>query len=320
MNNGQSAGKLLSATAYEEPSTTIPWEGSTILKRLEKAHIKFYNLCEKLPSSKGIYFIYCNNNDKMYIGSCVNFHARIIRHRYHLKHNIHHSKKLQNSFNKHGVNSFKIGILELVENDLKIAEEKWIKIFDSFNNGFNCTDNCIVYKKYKLTSEQIEKRSEKSRKKIVCLNLKGEYICTYTSVTDAAKAIKDQTTNISSCCKGKLHYIKNCIFVYQKDYDKNKDYSYKGKTYIFSDEHKLNISKALQNKVIIKSKKQIEDLIKRSSKKVIQENIITKQVQKYNSLKECCQQNKLYVKTLKKHIMLKTPLEGFLYKFNEDIV
>ena len=58
LKNGQSASKLLkSFLDNEEGSTTISWEESTVLNKLEKAHIKLFNLKELTTKSSGIYFI-----------------------------------------------------------------------------------------------------------------------------------------------------------------------------------------------------------------------------------------------------------------------
>jgi hypothetical protein len=89
-----------------------------------------------------------------------------------------------------------------------------------------------------------------------------------------------------------------------------------GKT--LSKEHKEKISQS--NKCKKQTEKQIKALISRSSKPVNKFDDMGKFITTFSSLKECSLQNQLYIKTLKKHIVSKTPLGGFLYKFNEDIV
>lgn len=317
-NNGQSAAKSLNTNVHEKRSTTIPQEGSTLFNKVEKAQFKFYSLTEKLPQNKGIYGIYCINNDTIYIGSANNFHARKIRHINYLKHNKHHSKKLQNAWNKYGIDNFLFVIVEEVVEDLLIAEEKWINIFNSYKNGFNCTDICYNYKRFNLTSKQKQKRVEKSSKSVVCLDLEGNYLCKYKSLSQAAKMINDQTTNISSCCRGKLNFVKDFIFVYANDYNPYKDYAYKPKKRVFTAIHKKRIAQSLKG--LSKNENQRNSCILRSSKKVNKYNINREFISTYNSMKQCCIDNKLYIKTLRQHILLKTPLDGFLYEFNQDIV
>lgn len=316
--NGQSAAKPLSTTVYEEGSTTIPRKGSTLFDRVEKTHFKFYSLTEKLPQNRGIYGIYCISNDTIYIGSANNFHARAIRHTSYLKRNAHHSQRLQRAWLKYGIENFLFVVIEELSGDMRLAEEKWINVFDSYKNGFNCTPNCTSYKPFKLTSEQIQKRIEKSSKPVICLDLEGNYLCEYSSISKAAKSISDQSTNISSCCKRKLHYVKDFIFVYKDEYDSNKDYSYKPEKKTFSEIHKQRISQALKG--IPKNENQLSVLRLRSSKPVNKYTTQGSLIKEYSSMKLCCIDNKLYIKTLKQHAINQTPLGGFLYRFNENIV
>jgi hypothetical protein len=316
-SHGQSAAKSLSSHEYEKGSTTISRKEST-LEKVEKAHIRFYSLTEKLPIVSGIYGIYCLVNDKMYIGSAINIHARFIKHKYYLKSRKHHSLKLQRAYDKYGIENFKIAVLEVCHSEELLDREfDWISKLDSYKNGFNCTDVCKKPKNFKLSELQIAKRTQQSSKPVICLDLEGVYLNEYSSISKAAEAIKDQSTNISSCCKGKLNYVKDYIFVYKSEYDPKKDYAYKPQKRVFSKEHKDKIGKALKGRK--QSEQNIINLIKRSSKSVIQCDENGNEF-KYYSLKECCLTNQLYVKTLKKHIVSKTPLGGFLYRFDEDIV
>ena len=315
-NNGQSAAKSL---LNEKGSTTISRKESTLFNKVEKAHIKCYSITDKVLNESGIYGIYCKTNNKIYVGSAISFSARLTRHLYHLKHNTHHSIKLQRAFNKHGINDFEFLILEFTDTfNLLEKEFYWINYLDSYTNGFNCTDVCKKPKSFKLKSEQIQKRIEKSSKKVICLDLEGNFLRKYSSLSEAAKAINDQTTNISSCCKGKLNYVKDFIFVYESEYNTNKDYKYNPKPKVFSESHRKNISNAVSGKP--KSKNQIDLLRKRSSKSVVKLDLEGNVVKIYSSMKECCYDNQLYIKTLKNSISSKTSLGGFIYTFNEDIV
>lgn len=316
-SNGQSAAKLLKVN-NGEGSTTIPRKGSTTQVELEKEGIKFRSITSKQPTEKGIYMIHCIKNNKSYIGSCNNLHARIIRHTSYLKRGKHHSQKLQRAYDKYGPEKFIVGMILNSDDNLKKLEEEQIKIFNSFHDGFNSTDICITYSPFTLTKEQVEKRIQHSKIPVVCLNLDGSFAKKYSSVADASRDIKDQSTNISACCKNKLRYVKDFIFVYEKEYDPCKDYSLKERSYVFTDEHKKKIG--LKNKGKIKTVSQIKSLVERSSKKVNKYSLNGDVIKKYNSLKECCLDNKLYVKTLLTNIKNNNPLGGFLYKFNENIV
>lgn len=324
-NNRQSAAKTLNnviISLQEQSSTTIPRKGSTSQK-MEKVCIKQFNINDKILHNSGIYALYSKSADKVYIGSTINFNNRIKRHKSYLKRNNHHSSKLQRVYNKYGKEDLVVFILEICnKKELAETETKWIDFFNSFQNGFNCTDKCYLKPSFNLTSEQIEKSisSKKSRKPVICMNLNGEYICRYNSVKEASLAVNVQTTNISSCCKGKLNFVKGFIFKYEEDYNPEINYTYVKGLKVFSEEHKQNISKSLRNNPKPKSKKQIELLKKRSSKPIFKRKVFTDEVTKYDSIKECCEKDSLYSKTLKKHIVSKTPLGGFLYWFDKDIV
>lgn len=313
---GQSAAKHLSKeqSLYDEGSTTIPRKGSTILIELEKAHTKLYNLDDFKDQNTGIYIIYSELKDKCYIGSAFNIKNRLIRHLNYLKRNAHHSLKLQRAFNKYGKNYFKIGVLQYcTKNELSDLEKIWIDKLNSYKDGYNSTDVCRDYKNFNLTTEQIQKRISKSQKKVIALDFEGCIFKKFNSVSEAANFFKTSSSNISRCCKGSLNYMKDHLFVYEKDYDPTKDYTYKPEKRIFTKEHCEKISSKLKGRP--KTKVQIECVIKRCSKPIKRINLNTKDETLYSSMKDCCFENKLYIKTLNKAIMLKTPLGEFLYEF-----
>ncbi len=68
----------------------------------------------KFTNESGIYVIKNVKNGKSYIGSAVNLRKRINLHKSELNRNIHHSIKLQNSWNKHGRQYFIYDLVELV--------------------------------------------------------------------------------------------------------------------------------------------------------------------------------------------------------------
>lgn len=210
-----------------------------------------FNDLNKVEKIKCVYGIYNKISKKWYIGSTIDLHDRIRRHRYYLLHNKHHSQKLQNSFNKHKIDSFEIVILELCQNlEIKVLAERekhYITIFDSYNNGYNSTDIVYDYKKFNLSQEAINKVRKVHNKAIICLTKDGNFVKEYESVTDAANELGDQTTNISQACKDNHRSVKGFIFVYKNVYDPNKKYILE-KTYM-TEEHKQKIiEKARHNK------------------------------------------------------------------------
>lgn len=91
----------------------------------------------------GIYKIYCNVEDKYYIGQSVNVEARLKQHFKELKSNKHINKSLQSDFNKYGEHEFIFEPIEYVkEQYLNVMEGHFIEYYDSLNNGYNIKDMC----------------------------------------------------------------------------------------------------------------------------------------------------------------------------------
>lgn len=196
--NGQSAAKALKEI-IEQSSTTIPWKGSTTLKKLEKVDIKYYSFNDKLPNISCVYAILNIENLKLYIGSCKNLHKRKVRHYTYLKRNAHHSNKLQRSFNNDR-NKFVVIILEECENVLE-KEQFYLDLFESYSKGYNSTPNVIYRKPFKQSEEAKNKAIKAKQIKIVCLDLNGNFVREFEGVSVTAKYFNTQSTNISKCCK-----------------------------------------------------------------------------------------------------------------------
>jgi len=91
--------------------------------------------------ASGIYQIVNTENGKCYVGSSKSIRDRWWEHKKFLKENKHASKRLQNSWNKYGEETFSFVILEIVENfnELLIREQYWIDYYQSYleGKGFN---------------------------------------------------------------------------------------------------------------------------------------------------------------------------------------
>jgi len=87
----------------------------------------------------GVYFIKNLTNGKMYVGSSIDIDRRWKRHKVDLLAGRHHSKPLQNAFNKYGLNCFGYFLAESATCTKKMAEleAKWIQMLDSVKNGYN---------------------------------------------------------------------------------------------------------------------------------------------------------------------------------------
>ena len=86
----------------------------------------------------GIYAIRNKVNGKIYVGSAANFKRQFYLHKHHLRKGNHHSKKLQNSWNKYGEDAFEFGIIEICNtNNLIEREQFWLDCFDVVTEGYN---------------------------------------------------------------------------------------------------------------------------------------------------------------------------------------
>lgn len=107
-------------------------------------------------TKSGVYFI-CNLiTNQIYIGSAVDFNHRKHYHFGFLKRNKHINKKLQNSFNKYGIDEFEFQILEFCAKDKRIEREQYY--LDTLKPEFNI-------RKIAGSNEGL-KQSESAKKKL----------------------------------------------------------------------------------------------------------------------------------------------------------
>jgi len=86
-----------------------------------------------------IYVILCNITKKVYVGATINPKRRWNTHKRTLRKNKHHSKKLQNAWNKYGENSFSFNkVEEFIDEDILVnKEQSWIDNLNSYYQGYN---------------------------------------------------------------------------------------------------------------------------------------------------------------------------------------
>jgi group I intron endonuclease len=89
--------------------------------------------------NSGIYIIYFDNTDRVYIGKSSNIEDRWSRHLNELKNDKHHSYKLQEYYNLGNKPLFSILVYANLD-DLTKLEVFYISEFNAFIDGFNCTN------------------------------------------------------------------------------------------------------------------------------------------------------------------------------------
>ncbi len=96
----------------------------------------------------GIYCIINTITSKRYIGSSRRINKRLLEHKNKLVRGIHHSQKLQNSFNKHGIDAFQFDFLllfnTLIDDALlKRLEQEYIINYNACHNGYVMSENTL---------------------------------------------------------------------------------------------------------------------------------------------------------------------------------
>lgn len=152
-----------------------------------------------------IYKITNNCNQKVYIGQT----KRPPEERwYEHIHNNTINSLIHDSIKKYGVESHSFEVLEQCDDDLLNQQEKyWIAYYNSFYNGYNLTEGGTL-----------RSTSYRSRP-VVQFNLKGDYICTYQSIADAARSLGNinLTSAITNCCLQKTTTVHRYLWKYQDD-------------------------------------------------------------------------------------------------------
>lgn len=128
----------------------------------------------------GIYKIANKSNGKIYIGSSFDLEQRKARHFRDLERGRHHSRHLQNAYNKYGADSFDFVIIEKVEKHKTLeVEQKYLDELKPYDDevGYNISEkatNCVMsgekHWAYGLPSEEHHwfgrKHTEETKKKI----------------------------------------------------------------------------------------------------------------------------------------------------------
>lgn len=110
-------------------------------------------------AESGIYEIVNQVNGKRYVGSAISFKRRWMYHRRDLRAGRHHSKYLQDSWNRHGEDSFRFSIIEPVDEFSMLIEREQFYI-DTLKPEYNCRPTAGSNLGHKWTDEQRSRRSD----------------------------------------------------------------------------------------------------------------------------------------------------------------
>jgi len=114
----------------------------------------------------GVYKITNLVNGKIYVGSSVNIYNRKHTHSTKLSKNVHHSRHLQNSYNKYGKDSFLFEVLEYCDKlNITKREQYYIDVLKPEYNKRKQAQNNIGLKRSKEVVEKISKILKEKYKK-----------------------------------------------------------------------------------------------------------------------------------------------------------
>lgn len=172
--------------------------------------------------NSGVYLIKNKINEKIYIGSTIDFKERWNKHITGKG-----NKHLFNSFEKYGLDNFDFVILEYVDSTNKREslfekEQKWMDFYDIKNNK-------TYNKRFIAIPNKTEKRDESFREKMSKIRLElsigskpvnqysldGVLIKKWRSSAEIERSLNFRARNISGACKGEQHTAFGFIWKFE---------------------------------------------------------------------------------------------------------
>ena len=163
----------------------------------------------------GIYSISFIDKDKIYIGSSNDICRRGAEHLNFLKQNKHCNNKLQNAFNKYGIENFKFEILDTIEytthKELIKLEQEYLDIFVKASTDLSF----FKQKSYNISTITNGSKgfNNKNNKKVSVFNLNMEFIEELPSVRETERKYNVNGA-VHKICKGIRQQAKGFIFRY----------------------------------------------------------------------------------------------------------
>lgn len=206
-----------------------------------------------MGNNTGIYKIVNIKNGKVYVGSAVDIKRRWLEHKILLIKGIHHSKYLQNSFNKEGIENFLFEVVEECPKDSLIEREQyWIDLFNSHNDGYNSNPKAGNSLGRKHSEETKQKMSNSRRGKKLSEEHKKK-------LGEKSKGNKNNLGKKQSKETIEKRVIKTIGRKNSEETKQKMSEAQKGKSK--SEEHKRKISESLKNKKINQNILPLEDVV-----------------------------------------------------------
>jgi hypothetical protein len=201
-----------------------------------------------------IYKIQNKINKKVYIGQTIKKNGfksrycckgegieRVYKYHKKLKENNDKSfnSHLYNSIEKYTFESFEvIEIFDVAfsKDELNIKEQCWIQYYNSFKNGYNQTSGG----EGTTGHSALRGKDNPTSRKIVQLDLKGNYIKTWDYMTQAINELNVDKASMIRSCKDKHCSASGFLWVYDDEYDMNKIYKHIPKRKTTKEVYKLD--------------------------------------------------------------------------------
>ena len=182
----------------------------------------------------GVIYKYTSPSGKVYIGQTMNEKER--RQAFLRQNKEYSGDKINTARKKYGVNNFDYQVIfkvsslvkEEVKEILNQKEIQYIKMFDSYYNGYNSTpggDNAAEF-----TEETRQKMSQKTKeyykthesvvaKPVLQYSIYGDFIREWKSAREAALNLNLEANNITIVCQGKRNQAYDFIWKYKDNFD-----------------------------------------------------------------------------------------------------
>lgn len=159
----------------------------------------------------GIYKIENKINGKVYIGLSKHIKQRWWEHKNSLNKNKHPNLHLQAAWNKYGKDNFNFKILEKCKKELLNEKEMyWINYYKSYDRKFGYNET-LGGEGYNIIH------------KVIQFDLFGNIINVFNNVYDAEEKTGCDATAIYQCCNMKIKNPLKYIWLYEEEYNKNKN-------------------------------------------------------------------------------------------------
>lgn len=168
----------------------------------------------------GVYKIEHTASGRFYVGHSISMRKRWHVHRSKLTRGVHHCRRLQHAWTKHGADAFTFTVVEecACQADAAATEQHWLDTYVGTGMLFNSLsvntplDALRDARKRARSADSVRKRIETTtandswcagqRRRVGAHRLSDGRVVTFRSVRDAARELGISSGNISAVCNG----------------------------------------------------------------------------------------------------------------------